>query len=612
VNIAQVSEPIPKKPLRLWPGVALAALLLLFKFVVPLVVPGAVIVVLMGSLACAMAILLWWLFLSRAPRSERLGAVLLIIVAVFGTFRILHGSLGAGQARFLFIVLALPALGLALVVWAAATRGLSDALRRTTMAAAILIAVGGWACVRVGGVSNDLRPELHWRWARTPEERLLAQAASEPVALPAAPAVVPATPAVTPAPAKAAPTTAKAPPTAPKEIPAAAVSSPEWPGFRGPRRDGIIPGVRIVTDWAASPPVELWRRPIGPGWSSLAVHGDLIYTQEQRGDDELVSCYNAATGKPVWIHRDVTRFYDAGSGAGPRGTPTLGNGRVYALGATGIVNALNAPDGAVVWSRNVASDTGATMPDYGFASSPLVVGDVVIVAASGRLIAYDLATGNPRWRAQTGGGGYSSPQLFTIGGVEQVLLVSGHGATSFVPADGKLLWDHPLKTGMRIVQPAVASDGEILMTLGETGMGGTGLRRIAVVHGPGGWSVQERWTSTGLKPTFNDFVVHNGYAFGFDGAILACIDLKDGQRKWKGGRYGGGQLVLLPDQDLLLVLSEEGELALVGATADQFKELARFRAIEGKTWNHPVLVGDRLLVRNGQEMAAFRLSLARR
>jgi outer membrane protein assembly factor BamB len=538
--------------------------------------------------------------------------VLLIIVAVFGTFRILHGSLGAGQARFLFIVLALPALGLALVVWAAATRGLSDALRRTTMAAAILIAVGGWACVRVGGVSNDLRPELHWRWARTPEERLLAQAASEPVALPAAPAVVPATPAVTPAPAKAAPTTAKAPPTAPKEIPAAAVSSPEWPGFRGPRRDGIIPGVRIVTDWAASPPVELWRRPIGPGWSSLAVHGDLIYTQEQRGDDELVSCYNAATGKPVWIHRDVTRFYDAGSGAGPRGTPTLGNGRVYALGATGIVNALNAPDGAVVWSRNVASDTGATMPDYGFASSPLVVGDVVIVAASGRLIAYDLATGNPRWRAQTGGGGYSSPQLFTIGGVEQVLLVSGHGATSFVPADGKLLWDHPLKTGMRIVQPAVASDGEILMTLGETGMGGTGLRRIAVFHGPGGWSVQERWTSTGLKPTFNDFVVHNGYAFGFDGAILACIDLKDGQRKWKGGRYGGGQLVLLPDQDLLLVLSEEGELALVGATADQFKELARFRAIEGKTWNHPVLVGDRLLVRNGQEMAAFRLSLARR
>jgi outer membrane protein assembly factor BamB len=370
--------------------------------------------------------------------------------------------------------------------------------------------------------------------------------------------------------------------------------------------------VQIATDWAALPPVQLWRRQIGPGWSSFAVHGGLIYTQEQRGDDEVVSCYNEATGKPVWIHRDVARFYESGSGPGPRATPTFSDGRVYAFGATGIVNALNANDGAVVWSRNAASDTGATTPEWGFASSPLVVGDIVIVAASGRLIAYDLATGNPRWQARAGGGGYSSPHLFTIGGVTQVLLLTGHGATSVAPADGKLLWEYPLPSGMRIVQPALASDGEILMTLGGSGIGGTGLRRMVVAHGPGGWTLQERWTSTGLKPTFNDFVVHNGHAFGFDGSILACIDLKDGERKWKGGRYGGGQLVLLPDQDLLLVLSEEGELALVGATADQFKELARFPAIEGKSWNHPVLVGDRLLVRNSQEMAAFRLSLSRR
>jgi len=610
VNIAQASEPAHQQQLRLWPGVALAVLLLLFKFFVPIVAPDAVIVVTLGSLGCAVAILLWWLFLSRAPWSERLGAVLLIIVALFGTSRILHASLATGPSMFLFIFgLAPLTLGLALVVWAVATRGLSDGLRRTTMAAAILIAVGGWACVRVGGVSNDLRPELHWRWAQTPEERLLAQAAHEPVALPAAPA---ATPAVTPAPAMAAPTTAKAPPAASKETPATAVSSPEWPGFRGPRRDGIIPGVRIVTDWATSPPVELWRRPIGPGWPSFAVHGDLIYTQEQRGDDELVSCYNAATGKPVWIHRDGVRFYESGSGPGPRGTPTLSDGRVYAFGATGIVNALNANDGAVVWSRNAASDTGAKMPEYGFASSPLVAGDIVIVAASGRLIGYDLATGNPRWQAKAGGGGYSSPHLFTIGGVTQVLLLTAYGATSVAPADGKLLWEYPLPSAMRIVQPALASDGEILMSLGDSGMGGSGLRRLAVAHGPGGWTVQDRWTSTGLKLKFNDFVVHNGHAFGFDGSILACIDLKDGQRKWKGGRYGGGQLVLLPDQDLLLVLSEEGELALVGATPDQFKELARFPAIEGKTWNHPVLVGDRLLVRNDQEMAAFRLSLSRR
>ena len=138
------------------------------------------------------------------------------------------------------------------------------------------------------------------------------------------------------------------------------------------------------------------------------------------------------------------------------------------------------------------------------------------------------------------------------------------------------------------------------------------MRRIGVAHGPAGWTTEERWTSTGLKPNFNDFVVHDGHAFGFDGGILACIDAKDGKRKWKGGRYGQGQLVLLRDQDLLLVVSEEGELALVKAATDQFTELARFPAMEGKTWNHPVLVGDRLLVRNGNEMAAFRLSLASR
>jgi outer membrane protein assembly factor BamB len=188
--------------------------------------------------------------------------------------------------------------------------------------------------------------------------------------------------------------------------------------------------------------------------------------------------------------------------------------------------------------------------------------------------------------------------------------MSGHGATSVAPADGTVLWEYPWPSDTRIVQPALTSDGDVLM-IAMTAAGGTGTRRMAVAHGPGGWTLAERWTSPGLKPYFNDFVVHDGHAFGFDGSILACIDLKDGKRMWKGGRYGNGQLVLLPDQDVLLVLSEDGELALVGATADQFKELARFPAIEGKTWNHPALAGDVLLVRNGQEMAAFRLALAR-
>jgi outer membrane protein assembly factor BamB len=390
----------------------------------------------------------------------------------------------------------------------------------------------------------------------------------------------------------------------------AAETVANWPGFRGPGRDSIVPGTRIKTDWSKSPPVELWRRPIGPGWSSFAVRGDLIYTQEQRGADEFVTCYNATTGNPVWAHRDVARFWESNGGAGPRATPTLHDGHVYTFGATGIVNALDAGNGAVLWSRNAASDTSVKMPGWAFASSPLVVGDTVVVAAAGKLVAYDPATGAPRWFGPDGGGdSYSSPHLVTIHGVPQILLMSAAGATSVAPADGKLLWKYSWPSDTRIMQPAVTADGDLLITAGDA-MGGVGMRRIAVTHGAAGWTTEERWTSAGLRPSFNDSVVHNGYVYGFNGGILACIDVKDGTRKWKGGRYGNGQLVLLRDQDLLLVLSEEGELALVKAAPDQFTEVAHFPALEGKTWNHPVLAGDRLLVRNGNEMVAFRLSLA--
>jgi outer membrane protein assembly factor BamB len=260
-----------------------------------------------------------------------------------------------------------------------------------------------------------------------------------------------------------------------------------------------------------------------------------------------------------------------------------------------------------VWSRNAASDTKAKTPGWGFASSPLVVDDFVIVATSGQLIAYERESGKPRWIGPKGGTDYSSPHLSTIDGVPQILFLHRPGATSLSPKSGKLLWQHPLPAGTRIVQPAIISDGDLLISEGDN----RGMRRIAVSNGAGRWTVQERWRSIGLKPYFNDFVVHNGHAFGFDGSYLSCIDLKDGNRKWKGGRYGHGQLILLADQDVLLILAEKGELALVQAATDKFTELARFPAIEGKTWNHPVLVRDVLLVRNGEQMAAFRVSLAR-
>ncbi len=591
---AQFEVAAPQKLLRVWPGVVAVVLQWIFRLGVKELFPGITGFgyAVMGSLALAGVILLWWLFFSRARWLERLGAIAMMALALGGTWLLKHDSM---SLAWLFAY-AVPVLCLAFVIWAVATRRLANNLRHATMVATIAVACGAWLLTRQDGINGDHNATFGWRWSASAEERLLAQSTNEP-----------ATPTATPEAAPSVATTAASPTPSPatSETPKPTTETrAQWPGFRGPRRDGVVRGVKIKTDWSTSPPVQVWRRPVGPGWSSFAVNDDLMYTQEQRGENEVVACYKASNGQPVWSHNDKVRFFESNAGAGPRSTPTLSNNRVYAFGATGILNVLDARNGSVVWSRNVAAETNTKVPIWGFSSSPLVTGDMVIVAAAGQLVAYETATGNRRWLGPAAGGSYSSPQLATINGVAQVLLTSEGRLTSVAVADGKQLWQHEWAANT-IVQPALIADGNVLLTSQEAG-----IRRLALAQNSGAWSIQERWTSNGLKPYFNDFVVHKGHVFGFDGRILSCVDLNDGGRKWKGGRYGNGQLVLLPDQDLLLVLSEEGELALVQATPDQFTELAKFTAIQGKTWNHPVLVGDLLLVRNAEEMAAFRLPLA--
>lgn len=611
-NMTQTDESARPKPLRLWPGVVAVVVEWLLFFGGPRVAPDAIVFNMFGGLFAGLLVIVWWAFFSRASQLERWGAIGLAIVGSAATFPLIDKSIATGLMGMMFIFYSIPTLTLGLVIGGALIQAFRQRLTRTSefavMAVTILLACGVWTAVRTDGIYGDAKSDFHLRWTKTHEQQLVEQAGPELAALPTPPpaapqvasAVVPVTLARLPATATPAPITASI--TRPKA---------EWPGFRGPGRDSIIPGTRIETNWSATPPVQLWRRPIGPGWSSFAVGGDLIYTQEQRGDDEIVACYNASTGKPVWVHRDAARFWESNGGAGPRGTPTLDGGRVYAFGATGILNAMDAGNGALLWSRNVGTDTSVKVPGWGFASSPLVYGGMVIVAASGHMAAYDAANGTPRWSAPTAGGSYSSPHLATIAGVDQILLLGGQDAISVAPADGKLLWKSSWPTdGVRIMQPAVTTDGDVLFSGGD-GMGGSGIRRIGVTHSAAGWNTETKWTSNGLKPSFNDFVIHDGYVFGFDGTILSCIDLKDGARKWKGGRYGAGQLVLLRDQSLLLVLSEEGEVALVKATPDQFTEVARFKAMDEKTWNHPVLAGDRLLVRNGEEMVAYRIAVAR-
>ena len=330
----------------------------------------------------------------------------LMVVAMVATFRFGHPSMGP----LWFVGYAIPVLCLAFVAWAVLSRGLPNRRRRAVMVVTILFASGVWTLVRTEGIDGNHISDFAWRWVETSEQRLMAQAGDEPTAQPL--------------------------------VLAASSAGVSWTGFRGPARDGVIPAVRIETDWSTSPPEELWRRPVGPGWSSFAARGDLFYTQEQRGDDEVVACYQLSTGELVWKHHDSARFYESNAGAGPRATPTLSGNHLFTYGATGILNALDALSGSVVWSRNAATDTEASTPDWGFSSSPLVIDDLVIVDAGG-LAAYDLATGEPRWFGPTDNISYSSPQLLTLDGVAQVVLMSEAGATSVTPADGTLLWEYP-------------------------------------------------------------------------------------------------------------------------------------------------------------------------
>jgi outer membrane protein assembly factor BamB len=532
-----------------------------------------------AGLILAVAIVVWWLFFSRLRWLTRVAGIVLIVAAIIALKPLVHVSISNGMMGAMLYIISIPVMSLALVGAAVAGQRLSRPGRLVATVVAVVVASGGLMAIRTEGMTGNAKGDFQWRWTKSPEEILLAQG-EEPLA--------PATAATT----------------------SAAGSETGWPGFRGPKRDGVVRGVRIETDWAQKPPVVIWRKPVGPGWSSFAVSNSLVYTQEQRGEKEVVSCYDLATGKPVWRHNDKARFWESNAGAGPRGTPTLHHDRVYTLGATGILNALDARTGAVVWTRNAAQDTKAKTPGWGFSGSPLVVGDVVIVAASGVLAGYEVANGTPRWFGPAGGAGYSSPHLITIGGVEQVLFTNGVGVISVAPADGNLLWTYKWASDS-IVQPAITSDGDVLLGSGSGMASGVGLLRLAVENGPNGWTAKERWLSDGLNPYFNDFVVHKDYAYGFDGNVITCIDLQNGQLKWEGGRYGHGQMVVLADQDLLVVISEEGDVALVPANPDKYAEIGRFKAIAGKTWNHPVLVGDTLLVRNSEEMAAFRVALAK-
>jgi len=380
-----------------------------------------------------------------------------------------------------------------------------------------------------------------------------------------------------------------------------------WTGFRGPERDGRYTETAIVTAWPPEGLVPAWKEPVGGGYASFAIARGRAFTIEQRSAAEVVAAYDVETGRELWTSSWSALFSEILGGDGPRATPVWADGLVYALGGTGELRCLEEETGDVVWRTNILEDHGATNLPWGMAASPLVVDDTVVVLPGGpnghSVAAYDRRTGRVAWTALDDKQAYTAPMLATLGGVRQIVIFSGTRLLGLATDGSRVLWQHPWSTYMEInaAQPVVISDDRIFVSSGY----GVGAAVLELTPAGETFAVREVWRNIRMKNQFAGSVLRDGFLYGLDEAILACVDAATGDLKWKGGRYGYGQVVLAGDH--LIVLAENGDLALVRATPERHVEIARFPALEGKTWNYPALSEGWLLVRNLQEMAAFDL-----
>lgn len=473
---------------------------------------------------------------------------------------------------------------LALTAWLALFSRLPARVRWTGVAMVGAAGLVLAASFRTRGVTGDLVPVLEPRWSRPGPPAPIAA-----TALPIAPALAPSPQA---SPALASP---------------AEPGGDDWPQFQGPRRDATVPGPRLARDWSARPPRLVWRQAVGDGWSGFAVSGGVAVTQDQQGSGERVLALDLASGRPLWAHTDEARYETVIAGIGPRATPAVHAGRVFAQGATGILNALDLATGRRLWTRDVVAENGASLPEWGKSGSPLVAGGKVIVSAGGpdgrSLLAYDAATGALAWAAGRDAASYSSPVALSLAGREQIVVLNRASVAAHDPGTGEVLWETPFPGGQpNVAVPVPIGPDRLLVSVGY-GIGSKAYR--VVPAGDGGLNASLLWETPRLKSKFANLVTHGGYVYGLDDGVLTCVDPATGERTWKSGRYGHGQLLLVGG--LLLVQSEDGELVLVEPTPHEPRELARFAALDGKTWNPPALAGRLLLVRNDREAAAYEL-----
>jgi outer membrane protein assembly factor BamB len=413
----------------------------------------------------------------------------------------------------------------------------------------------------------------------------------------------------TPAPAATPPvtpsiTTAAAAVAAP--TPTAAVAwTTTWSEFRGARRDGHYSAGAILTDWTALRP--LWRQPVGGGHASFVAANGHAFTIEQRGGQEIAVAYDVLTGRELWTNAWEAVFIANSGGHGPRATPAFHEGTLFVLGATGELRALDASSGKVRWRTNILDDADAANRDFGIAASPLIVGSTVVTVPGGgngrTIVAYDRASGRVAWSALDDEPSYSSPVRVALAGVEQIVAVLGNRVVGLSTDRGNLLWESPwpIDGGNHAAQPVILGENRIFLS---SGSGILGLA-LEITRDGERLSARELWRTNRMKNTISSSVYHEGFIYGLDQGILACIDAASGELKWKGGRYGDGQTLLASGH--LVITTGDGEVVLVRATPDAHQEIGRTTAVEGATRNHPALVDGFLLVRNATQMAAFDL-----
>lgn len=507
----------------------------------------------------------------------------------------------SGERAFDNILTALGAVLAALVygLWFFLRGGLTGRGRLKLLGALALAAALVVASVRVDG----------WSGASVPELRLAWQAPTRP-ALEAG--------------------TQAAGPVDERSIDVVATTPHDFPGFLGPDRSAALPSVRLARDWSATPPIRVWRVDVGAGWSGFAIVNGVAFTQEQRGPhsgetEQLVVARDVETGAELWRTAHRAHFDHMLGGAGPRATPTVAHGLVYAHDALGRLECLDGATGALIWQHDLKARYGmsdaleAELIGFGRSPSPLVLRDMVILPAGGDpagqrpgLVAFERSTGALLWEGPPRNISHASPNVATLAGVEQVLVVNADTVSGHDPRDGRLLWEHPWpgKTGADAnnSQPVPVVPDKVLVSKGY-GQGSMLLQLAPAADGT--LTASPLWTSKrGLRTKLTNVALLEEHAYALSDGILECVALATGERVWREGRYDHGQLLLVGD--LLLVLSEVGELLLIEATPERPNNvLGRVQAVEGKTWNTLAFYRDLVLVRNATEAAAWRVPLAR-